>query len=81
MARESLRRVRERNGRLGREVAMNSLERGGELANLQLAGVEAVGVRQILDREAARPLRGGDRELDHDSLFGDAHLQTDLFRL
>lgn len=71
----------ERAARLSRELAMNSQEVWwpDELANQQLAGVEPSTLKQILDREAARPMRGGDAELGYDSLFGDSHKQPSLF--
>ena len=36
-------------------------------------------VAEILAHEAAKPMRAGDAELSHDSLFGDAHKQVELF--
>jgi hypothetical protein len=36
-------------------------------------------VAGILRAEAARPMRGGALDMPHRSLFGDAHLQRELF--
>lgn len=45
-----------------------------------LPGVDAPSLRAILQRAADRPLNhGSNRELAHDSLFGDAHKQRELF--
>ena len=44
-----------------------------------LHDVEPQTVAEILAHEAAKPMRGGDRDLSHDSLFGDAHKQIQLF--
>ena len=55
----------------------NELERDSEQ---HLPGVEAPTLRAILQRAADRPLtHGSNRELAHDSLFGDAHKQRELF--
>jgi hypothetical protein len=36
-------------------------------------------IRDVLAAESAKPMRGGARDLQHDGLFGDGHLQRDLF--
>ena len=45
----------------------------------QLPGVSSASLKAILQREAERPLRGGERDLGHDGLFGDGHRQRELF--
>ena len=62
---------RQRIDRLAFETAAN--------ARPQIPGAAPATTRQILDREAARPLRGGNNELTHDSLWGDAHKQLRMF--
>ena len=70
MARNS--RIKQRNISLGFRLLQADLAR--------LPGVERESVKDVLAAEAAKPLRGGNRELDSNSLFGDGHRQTDLFR-
>lgn len=41
--------------------------------------VDAETVASLLRAEAEKPLRGGNAELAHTSLFGDGHLQGRLF--
>lgn len=36
-------------------------------------------VREVLATEAEKPMRAGNKDLAHESLFGDAHKQIDLF--
>ena len=48
-------------------------------AEASLPGVAAAKARDILQREADRPLRGGSADMQHNGLFGDAHKQLDLF--
>ena len=43
------------------------------------ASIEPETLRSILEHEAKKPQRGGDRELAHTSLFGDGHKQRELF--
>ena len=62
---------RQRIGRLAFEAAAS--------ARPQLPSAAPATTRQILDREAARPLRGGNNELGYSSLFGGSHLQKELF--
>ena len=38
-------------------------------------------LRGVLQAEAVAPLRGGARDLQHDGLFGDSHLQLDMLKL
>lgn len=66
----SLDRKRDRNIRLG----LASLKAG-------LPHVEAAKVRDILQAEAAKPMRAAreQRDLQHGGLFGDAKLQKELF--
>jgi len=44
-----------------------------------LPGVEPPKLRDILAVEATKPLRGGDRDLADDSLWGERRLQIELF--
>lgn len=44
-----------------------------------MPGVAPTTTRDILAAEASAPMRGGNAELPHKSLFGDAHKQNDLF--
>lgn len=51
-----------------------------KLAHLPtMPGVKATTTRDIIAAEIAEPMRGGNAELPHKSLFGDSHLQRDLF--
>lgn len=43
-----------------------------------LPTLERVTVREILDAEARRPMRGGQADLQHGGLFGDAMKQQEL---
>jgi hypothetical protein len=45
----------------------------------KLPGVRGSTMKEILEAEAAKPLRGGAKELTASSLFGDGHKQTSLF--
>lgn len=36
-------------------------------------------LKDVLQREAARPMRGGAADLQHDGLFGDGRRQKELF--
>jgi hypothetical protein len=36
-------------------------------------------LKDVLQQEAARPMRGGARDLQHDGLFGDGQKQRELF--
>ena len=42
-------------------------------------GIEPPTVKQILQSEVNAPLKGGDRDLQHNGLFGDSHKQISLF--
>jgi hypothetical protein len=44
-----------------------------------LPNVAPTTTRDILAAEIASPMRGGNQELPHVSLFGDSHLQRNLF--
>jgi hypothetical protein len=44
-----------------------------------LAGVAPASVREILEREASRPMRGNARELGESSLFGEGFKQQSMF--
>lgn len=44
-----------------------------------VTGIAPQTPRAILQREADRAIAGGTRDMAHDSLFGDAHLQKELF--
>jgi hypothetical protein len=44
-----------------------------------LPDIERERVVDLLRAEACKPLIGGNRELAHDSLWGDSHLQRELF--
>ena len=44
-----------------------------------MPGVAPTTTRDILAAEVATPMRGGDKDLPHTSLFGDSHLQRSLF--
>ena len=63
-----------------------SSERQARLARLYqktrdpLPGVTEKLVQQVLRAEAAAPMRGGDRDLQHDGIFGDSHHQQELFK-
>ena len=49
-------------------------------AEAHLPGVDAARLRDMLQKEADRPLSvGPNRDLAHASLFGDAHKQRELF--
>lgn len=55
-------------------------EAAQRLASTHLAGVEPETVRGVLQREADKPLRGPSAELTNAGLFGDSHLQQELFK-
>lgn len=44
-----------------------------------LPEIQAEKIRDVLAAEAARPMRGGQMDLQHCGLFGDGHWQKDLF--
>ena len=44
-----------------------------------LPGVKAASMKEVLEREAQRPLYGQDKPLGADSLFGDGFKQKELF--
>lgn len=46
----------------------------------ELPGVAPANVRDLLQTEANRPMRAGNAELPRTSLFGDGHLQRELFK-
>lgn len=48
-------------------------------AHVEADAIPAATLRDILQHEAAQPLRGGNAEMSHTSLFGDSHLQKELF--
>ena len=48
-------------------------------AETNLPTVAPETVAMILRAEAEKPMRGGNLDLPHASLFGDAHLQKELF--
>lgn len=48
-------------------------------ARPQIPGAVPATTRQILDREAGRPLRGGGRDFTEDSLWGIGREQQELF--
>ena len=68
----------QRRVRLGLEALRNGLRPSADHGR-NLPGVSTAGVKEILAREASRPLRGPAADLEHDSLFGDARLQRGLF--
>jgi hypothetical protein len=43
-----------------------------------LPGIRPATIREILAYEAEQPMRGGNAELTHTSLFGDSHSQQEL---
>ena len=45
-----------------------------------MPGVASTTTRDILAAEVAAPMRGGNADLPHKSLFGDSHLQQELFK-
>lgn len=47
----------------------------------ELPGVAQTTVRGVLQAEADKPMRAGNAEPLHTSLFGDAHLQKEMFPL
>ena len=61
----------DRNNRLAQKVRLSS--------EANLPTVEAETVKMILRAEAEKPMRAGNQDLPHTSLFGDAHLQISLF--
>lgn len=44
-----------------------------------LPSVSPASVKQILESEAAKPLKGGAKELQFEGLFGEAQKQINLF--
>jgi hypothetical protein len=44
-----------------------------------LPGIQPANLKQMLELEAAKPLRGGAKELGADGLFGDGMKQGGLF--
>lgn len=62
----------QRRVRLDYETLRNDVARA-------LPGVAPASTKEILEREAERPLRGSNAELSHASLFGDGHKQKELF--
>lgn len=44
-----------------------------------LPDIERETLREVLRVEAARPMRAGAADLQHDGLFGDGQLQRELF--
>jgi len=42
-------------------------------------GIEPQTVRAILQREADKTIRGDGPDMAHDGIFGDGHLQKELF--
>jgi hypothetical protein len=64
-------RKKERKERLAAKVSLSKAA--------MLPTVAAPTIRQILESEASRPMRGGNRDLPATSLFGDPHKQTTLF--
>lgn len=44
-----------------------------------LPSVAPASVKQILEAEAAKPLKGSAKELQYEGLFGEAQKQTSLF--
>lgn len=65
-------RKRERQDRLRYQLWLQQ-------SNRTAPGIEPVQVRDVLAAEAAKPLRGGAADLQHNGLFGDSHKQTSLF--
>ena len=64
-----------------RELAQRSTEPGPEGTQQTLIpGVEPVTDKDRIMAAAAKPLRGGDADLQHDGLFGDAKDQRELFQ-
>lgn len=49
------------------------------LGMAHLPDIKRETMREVLAQEAARPMRAGAADLQHDGLFGDAHLQRELF--
>ncbi|MGE3247313.1 MAG: hypothetical protein AB7F96_22735 [Beijerinckiaceae bacterium] len=60
-----------------RRARLNAGEK--RLQHPTLNGVTQETVKDLLQAEADRPLKGGDRDLPHTSLFGDGHRQKLLF--
>lgn len=48
-------------------------------ADAELPGLDPRKVIEILQFEADRPMRGGNAEPSHTSIFGDSHKQKELF--
>lgn len=44
-----------------------------------LPAIERETIAGVLAAEAEKPMRGGSRDLPHDGIFGDSHLQKELF--
>jgi len=64
--RKSARRIR-----LGFAITRTKLD--------SLPGIDPPKVKDILNAEAAKPMRGGNADLTPDSLFGDGRLQMELW--
>jgi len=67
------RRFNERQTRL-----MRALARAKADADLPVIG--SAPISNVLQYEADQPMQGGDADLQHDGLFGDGHLQTELLK-
>lgn len=60
-----------------RNVALGLKALSAKMASLP--EIERETVRGLLAAEIAKPLRGGNLDLPLDSLWGDSHLQKELF--
>ena len=70
MARDAI--ARKRAVRLGFRALQLSMQ--------TLPTVAPETLRDVLQAEAVAPLKGPARDMRHDGLFGDSHLQIDLFK-
>ncbi len=63
-----------------RKDRQTRLDRGRTLSQSRnLPGVSPASLADVLRKEAERPLRGGDADMQHGGLFGDAMKQRELF--
>lgn len=54
-------------------------EAAQRLAHAHLAGIEPEKVRDILQKEAEKPMRAGNAEPEYRGLFGEGRKQKELF--
>ena len=66
-------RKKERERALWQRIAF------AQQSRLPGSGFEPAALKELLELEATKPLRGGDADLPHNSIFGDSHKQGSMF--